>query len=102
MDEVRRGQTEMRLATLGSSIEGLQKQMNELNVPDVTILAKMEQSLQQQIAESTNDAHGGLEQLSKRLEEQSTANEVTASALNSLTQKIDQLSGSFSTVQADL
>ena len=76
--------------------------MNELNVPNGTVLADMGQSLQRKIAESTSDAHVGLEQLSKKLDEQSKANEATASALNTLTQKIDQLSGSFSTVQTDL
>ena len=101
-DEARRGQTETRLATLGSSIEGLQKQMNELNVPDVALLVKLEQNLQQKIAESSSDAHVGIEQVSKRLEEQSKTNEDTVSVLNSLAQKIDQLSGNFSTVQADL
>ena len=44
----------------------------------------------------------GLEQLSKRLNEQSRSNEVAASVLDSLAQKLDQLSGNFSTVQADL
>ena len=44
-DETRRGQTETRIAALGSSIEGLQKRMNELNVPDVTVLANLEQNL---------------------------------------------------------
>ena len=44
----------------------------------------------------------GIEHLSKRLEEQSKTNEDTVSVLNSLAQKIDQLSGKFSTVQADL
>ena len=51
-DETRRGQTETRIAALGSSIEGLQKRMNELNVPDVTVLANLEQNLQRKITES--------------------------------------------------
>ena len=68
-DEARRGKLEMRVSTLGSSIEGLQKQMNELNILDVTLLANMEQSLQRQIAESTNDSHVGIGQLSKLLDE---------------------------------
>ena len=76
--------------------------MNELNVPDVALLVKLEQYLQQKITESTSDAHMGLEQLSKRLEKQSKTNEDTVSVLNSLAHKIDQLSGNFSTVQADL
>ena len=58
----------------------------------------MEQSLQQKIAESTSDSSVGIGQLSKRLDEQSKSNEVNTSALNSLTQKIDQLSASFSIV----
>ena len=41
-DEARRGQTETRITALGSSIEGLQKQMNELNILDVVVLAKLE------------------------------------------------------------
>ena len=44
-DETRRGQVETRLTALGSSIKGLQKRMNELNVPDVTVLANLEQNL---------------------------------------------------------
>ena len=44
----------------------------------------------------------GLDQLSKRLDEQIKSNEVIASVLDTLTQKIDQLSESFSTVQADM
>ena len=44
-DEARRGQTKTQLATLGSNIEGLQKQMNELNVPGVALLVKLEQNL---------------------------------------------------------
>ena len=83
-DEARRGQTETRLATLGSSIEGLQKRMNELNVPDVSLLVKLEQNLQQKIAESSSDAHVGIEQVSKRLEEQSKTNEDIVSVLNIL------------------
>lgn len=45
VDEIRRRQAETRLTTLGSSIEGLQKKMNELKIPDVTLLVKMEQGL---------------------------------------------------------
>ena len=44
-DETQRGQTEARITTLGSSIEGIQKRMNELNVPNVTVLANLEQNL---------------------------------------------------------
>ena len=43
--------------------------MNELNVPDVHLLAKLEQNSQQKITESFVDAHVGLDQLSKRLDE---------------------------------
>ena len=101
-DEARRGQTETRLAILGSSIEGLQKRMNELSILAAALLVKLEQNLQQKIAECSSDAHAGIEQVSKRLEEQSKMNEDTVLVLNSLAQKIDQLSGNFSTVQADL
>ena len=87
-DETRRGQTEARLTALGSSIEGLQKQMEEMNVPDVTVLANLEQNLQKKITESSVDAHVGLDQLlSKRLDEQVKSNEVTASVLDNLVQK---------------
>ena len=55
-DETRRRQVETRMVSLGSSIEGLQKRMNELNVPDVNLLAKLEQNLQQKITESNIDA----------------------------------------------
>ena len=61
MDETRRGQTEAQLTTLRSNIEGLQKQMNELNIPDVTLLATIEQSLQQKIIESMSDSYVGIE-----------------------------------------
>ena len=101
-DEARRGQTETRITALGSSIEGLQKQMNELNILDVAVLAKLEYSLQQKTTESSIDAHVGIDQLLRRLDEQSKANEDTTSALNTLTQKIDELITSFSSVQADL
>ena len=39
-DETRRGQTETQIIALGSSIESLQKRMNEMNAPDVNVLAK--------------------------------------------------------------
>ena len=101
-DETRRGQTETRITALGSSIEGLQKRMNEMNVPDVTVLANLEQNLQRKITENSVDANVGLDQLSKRLDEQAKANEVTTSVLDSLVQKIDQLSENMSSVQADM
>ena len=66
------------------------------------MLANIEQSLQRKIAESISTAHVGIEQLSKRLEEKSKANKATALVLDNLAQKIDQLSGNFSTIQADL
>ena len=44
----------------------------------------------------------GLDQLSKRLDEQAKANEVTASVLDSLVQKIDQLSENMPSVQTDM
>ena len=88
-DETRRGQVETRLTALGSSIESLQKRMEGMNVPDVNVLAKLEQNLQQKITENSVDAHVGLDQLSKRLDEQAKSNEVTASVLDNLVQKID-------------
>ena len=101
-DETPHGQVETRLTALGTSIEGLQKRMNELNVPDVTVLANLEQNLQRKITESSVDTNVGLDQLSKRLDEQAKSNEVTASVLDNLVQKIDQLSESMSTVQAEM
>ena len=62
----------------------------------------MEQNLQKQMAENTVNASIEVAQLTKKVEEQSCNNEVTVKLLDSLTQKIDQLSGSLSTVQADL
>ena len=59
--------------------------MNKLNIPDVTILAKLEQSLQQKIAKINNDAQVGIDQLSKRLDVQAKSNEDIASALKTLT-----------------
>ena len=88
--------------TVSANVENLQKRMNELKIPDVNLLAKMEQNLQQQIGENTVDASVGMEKLTKRVEEQSKDNEATIAVLTSLTQKIDQLSGNLSTVQADL
>ena len=87
---------------LGSSIEGLQKRMNELNVPDVTVLANLEQNVQRKITESFVDANVGLNPLPKRLYEQVKSNEVTASVLDNLVQKIDQLSENMSSVQAEM
>ena len=101
-DETRRGQTETRLKALGSSIENLQKRMNEMNVPDVTVLANLEQNLQKKITESSVDAHVGLDQLSKRLDEQVKSKEVTASVLDNLVQKIDQLSENMTSVQTEM
>ena len=57
-------------------------------MPDVNLLAKLEQNLQQKITESSVDAHVGIDQLSKRLDEQAKSNEVAASVLDSLTQKL--------------
>ena len=62
----------------------------------------LEQNLQQKLTESSVDANVGLDQLSKRLDGQARSNEVTASVLESLTQKIDELSANFSSVQADM
>ena len=102
VDETRRGQTEARLTALGSSIEGLKKRMEEMNVPDVRVLANLDQNLQKKITESSVDAHVGLDQLSKRLDKQVKSNEVTASVLDNLVQKIDQLSENMSTVQTEM
>ena len=100
-EERRRGQVETRLTVLSANVENLQKRMNELQIPDVNLLAKMEQNLQQQISEKTVDTSIGMEKLTERLEEQSHNNEVTLKVLDSLTKKIDQLSENLSTIQAD-
>ena len=45
-DEERRGgQAETWLTVLSANVENLQKRMNELQIPDVNLLAKMEQNL---------------------------------------------------------
>ena len=54
------------------------------------------------MAANTVNASIEVAQLTKKVEEQSCNNEATVKLLDSLTQKIDQLSGSLSTVQADL
>ena len=66
------------------------------------MLASMEKNLQNQMAANTVNASIEVAQLTKKVEEQSCNNEATVKLLDSLTQKIDQLSGSLSTVQADL
>ena len=101
-DETRHGQVETRITALGSSIESLQKRMEGMNVPDMNVLANLEQNLQKKITESSVDANVGLDQLSKRLDEQVKSNEVTASVLDNLAQKIDQLSANLSSVQTDM
>ena len=68
-DETRRGQEETRIVALRSSIESLQKRMNEMNVPDINVLANLEQNLQRATTESSVDENVGLDQLSKRLDE---------------------------------
>ena len=93
---------ETRLTALGSSIESLQKRMEGMNVPDVNVLANLEQNLQKKITESFVDTHVGLDQLTKRLDEEMKSNEVPASVLDNLVQKIDQLSENMSTVQAEM
>ena len=47
------------------------------------------------------DTSVGLKKLAERLEEQFYNNEVTVKVLDSLTKKIDELSGNLSTIQAD-
>jgi hypothetical protein len=60
------------------------------------------QNLQKQMAENSVNASIEVAQLTKKVEEQSCKNEVTVKVLDNLTQKIDQLSGNLSTIQADL
>ena len=66
------------------------------------MLASMEKNLQNQMASNTVNASIEVAQLTKKVEEQSCNNEVIVKVLDSLTQKIDQLSGNLSMVQADL
>ena len=101
-EELRRGQAETRMTMLTANVENLQKRINELQIPNMNMLASMEQNLQKQMAENTVNASIEVAQLTKKVEEQSCNNEVTVKLLDSLTQKIDQLSGNLSTVQADL
>ena len=60
-DETRHRQTETWIAALGSSIEGLQKRMYEMNVPDVNVVANLEQNLQRKTIESSVDANVDLD-----------------------------------------
>ena len=101
-EEMRRGQAETRMTVLTANVENLHKKINELQVPDLSMLASMEKNLQNQMAANTVNASIEVAQLTKKVEEQSCNNEATVKLLDSLTQKIDQLSGSLSTVQADL
>ena len=48
-NETRRGQVETQLTALGSSIESLQKRMEGMNVPDMNVLATLEQNLQKKL-----------------------------------------------------
>ena len=101
-EELRRGQAETRMTTLTANIENLQKRINELQILDMSMLASMEQNLQKQMAENAVNTLAEVAQLTKKVEEQSCNNEVIVKVLDSLTQKIDQLSGNLSMVQADL
>ena len=101
-EELRRGQGETRMTTLTANFENLQKRINELQIPDMNMLASMEQNLQKQMAENIVNASIEVAQLTKKVEEQSYNNEVIVKLLESLTQKIYQLSGNLSRVQADL
>ena len=101
-EEMRRGQAETRMTLLTENVENLQKRINELQVPDLNMLASVEQNLQKQMAENSVNASIEVAQLTKKVEEQTCNNEVTVKVLDSLTQKIDQLSGNLSTIQADL
>ena len=66
-EELRRGQAEMRMTTLTANIENLQKRINELQVPDMNMLASMEQNLQKQMAENTLNASIEVAQLTKKV-----------------------------------
>ena len=68
----------------------------------MSMLAGMEQNLQKQMAENTVNTSVEVAQLTKKMEEQSGSNGVTVKVLESLTQKVDQLSGNLLMVQADL
>ena len=95
-EEIRRGQVETWMTLLIENVENLQKRINELQVPDLNMLASVEQNLQKQMAENSVNASIEVAQLTKKVEEQSCHNEVIVNVLDSLTQKIDQLSGNLS------
>ena len=90
------------MTLLIENVENLQNRINELQVPDLNMLASVEQNLQKQMAENSVNASIEVAQLTKKVEEQTCNNEVTVKVLDSLTQKIDQLSGNLSIIQADL
>ena len=97
-EELRRGQAETRMTTLTAIIKNLQKRINELQIPDMSMLASIRQNLQKQMAENTVNTSVEVAQLTKKVEEQSGNNEVTVKLLDSLTQKVDQLGGNLSMV----
>ena len=76
-EELRRRQAETRMTTLTANVENLQKRINELQIPDMSMLAGMEQNLQKQMAENTVNTSVEMAQLTKKVEEQSCNNEVT-------------------------
>ena len=55
-EESRRGQAETRMTTLTANVESLQKRINELQIPDMSMLGSMEQNLQNQMAANTVNA----------------------------------------------
>ena len=101
-EELQCKQAETRMTILTANVKNLQKRINELQIPDMSMLASMEQNLQKQMTENIVNASIEVAQLTKKVEEQSCNNEVAVKVLDSLTQKIDQLSGNLSTIQADL
>ena len=87
-EEMRRGHAETRMTLLTENVENLQKRINELQVPDLNMLASVEQNLQKQMAENSVNASIEVAQLTKKVEEQSCNNEVTIKVLDGLTPKI--------------
>ena len=88
-EEMLRGQAETRMTVLTANVENRHKKINELQVPDLSMLASMEKNLQNQMAVNTVNASIQVAQLTKKVEEQSCNNEAIVKLLDSLTQKID-------------
>ena len=68
-EKLQRGQAETRMTVLATNVENLHKKINELQVPNLSMLASMEKNLQNQMAANTINASIEVAQLTKKVEE---------------------------------